>query len=1789
MRVQRKGHVNRRNRKRWSGNWRKHKGGARLEVLEPRQLLAGDLAAHWLAQDLVANVADGETVTDWSDNTSSIVAGGSGSPQLVHNGVGGRAVVRFDSGNGDDFFVIDRDDNPMSLANDFSVSVAFATSASGVGANGPWYEGTALVDANNLNFGNGWGVSINSTGQVGAGISQAFGATPSVYSTTSGLADSELHVATFTRSGGELSIYVDDQPVAVLSSDVTAPRDRDQFVIGRLSTGANAYTGDIAEVRVFDGALDATEVAQLHTEVAAFYNNGSPNPVDDRYVTNEDNPLFLVGRPGVLGNDTDPDDDALTAVLVDPPSNGDLSLNEDGSFVYAPVRDFHGIDQFTYRAFDFRESDTVATVTIEVTPTYDPAKAVNDSYSGRPDTPLNIVSLIGVLANDDNVDDADWFAQLETDSTQGTLNLNADGSFTYDPMGFAGTQTFTYVIGDGTGFSDPGTVTLVINTAPISVDDEFQIDEDSVLTRTAATGVLANDVEADGDALTVTLLEGTSNGTLDLQADGSFTYTPDLNYHGTDQFTYEISDGIEDSGVATVLINVNSVNDAPSASEDFYFALPDQLMSIPAQFGLLANDTDVESPDGLSVSLGAGVSNGVLDLAADGSFSYTPAPGFTGTDSFTYRASDGEDVTSDVNVTLTITPNPVTVSEVMATNADTLSTVLWNEEEQDWVGEELTPDWFEIRNFLGVPVDIGGFYVSDDPEEPTMWQFPRGTVVPASGYLVVFASGLDVTDPVLDESGILHTNFQIGSGGDYLSLASPSGDLLFETEIPEQRVHVTYGLDADNVFGYFEEPTPGAENGVALSGFVDDTQFSIDRGFYSEPIDVEVTSATEGAVIRYTVDGTDPTETNGIDYTGPIRIDATTTLRARAFKDGLIATNVDTHSYFFVSDIVRQDRNSTIDAGFPTSWRGTSADYGFDSADQLPFIAGDDNMSLEDAEAAIQESLLALPTLSIVMNVDDMFGTRGIYSNPQSSGEAWERATSVELIHPDGEEGFQIDAGIRIQGGAFRGFGLTRKKSFRFLFKSTYGEGKLEYPLFGPDAATAFDTLTARMESNDGWQWSGADWRPQYARDQFLRDVQRAMGQPSSNGRNFHLYINGFYWGMYNVVERPDQSFAESYIGSEKYDWDGQNSGSAINSDGDPYRSNRGGQAWRELNNLSRDIRTADTEEERTAAYMLLLGRNADGERNPELEVWLDDVNYIDYLIANYYGGNADWPFKNYYFGRENSPDSEGFKFFVWDAEWSLFLRSNVGTGLITDSRGVAAPFANLRQSEEFRLLWADRAHKHLFNGGVLYVDPENPEYDPEHPERNRPAAMYQAAVEQMYGGLIAESARWGDQHRSLPRTRDVDWQRQYDELMRSWFPNRSDDLLQLFKRLDLYPDTEVPLFNQRGGAIGTETAIELSAAQGTIYYTTDGTDPRQVGGTLSPSAIEYQGPFSLPATTVVKVRALNGEEWSAIDEAEFLVNSVPATSDNFRISEVHYHPGDATAAEIAAGFTDADDFEFVEFLNISDQIVDVSGVRLAQTTDGDNTIGLDFDFGSGAIQELQPGERLIVVESLEAFQLRYGESLPVAGQWSGGLNNASERIIVMAGQDILQSFEYSDEWHPSTDGEGKSLEHVNPNGELGLWGRAEGWAPSIASGGTPGTAPDDFGDVPGDSNRDGVFDSSDLVLVFAAGQYEDGIVGNSTFETGDWDGDGDFTTGDLVYAFSQGSYQSAAMPIQRRQGVAPLLPEPFARSDAEFSLMQVAAAHASDDEEFEYRRRSDTEPLKVDSLFAANDDDWRV
>ncbi|QDU88931.1 CotH protein [Pirellulimonas nuda] len=677
--------------------------------------------------------------------------------------------------------------------------------------------------------------------------------------------------------------------------------------------------------------------------------------------------------------------------------------------------------------------------------------------------------------------------------------------------------------------------------------------------------------------------------------------------------------------------------------------------------------------------------------------------------------------------------------------------------------------------------------------------------------------------------------------------------------------------------GYFAQPTPGTANPESLLGIVADTKFSVDRGFFDAPFVVEITTQTQGATIVYTTDGSAPAVdsnlnvVNGVLYNpaSPVTITGTTNLRAAAFKLGHAPTNVDTQTYLFTSDIIGQTYQSAIDAGLPASWGSRSADYGLD-----PDVIGPGDLFGGVYASQIEDSLKAIPTISLTLDDADFFGPNGIYANVGGRGVDWERATSAELIFSDGSEGFQIDAGLRIHGAASRN--LSKKNALRLLFKSEYGDTKLNFPLFGETGVDKFDTIVLRPHFNDGWGWGGAGGDPLFIRDQWFRDTQAAMGHASARGNVVHLYVNGLYWGLYNPSERPDVSFAAETFGGEKEEYD------AVNHNG-----LHGGSiaAYNQMIDVTTDVARGSTQATKNVAYQQLQGKLPNGAVDPNQEVLLEVTNYIDYMILNHYGGNDDWPNRNWYANRRRGPESEGFRFFAWDSEISLALstRTDVNESYIGANTGAAEAYGNLVSSDEFRIAFADRVHKHLFNAGALYVDPSSPSYDPQNPQGNVPASRFADLSETVFDAMVAESARWGDQHVTVPRTRDLEWQQQLDYMLGVYFRDRHGIVLDQWRSAGLYPDTGAPEFlvdsvRQHGGELDSAAVVTFenpnAAVQGTIYYTTDGTDPRLIGGSVnSASASVFAGAVQLPGgETTVKARILRDGQWSALTDATFSV-----------------------------------------------------------------------------------------------------------------------------------------------------------------------------------------------------------------------------------------------------------------------------------------------------------------------------
>lgn len=841
-------------------------------------------------------------------------------------------------------------------------------------------------------------------------------------------------------------------------------------------------------------------------------------------------------------------------------------------------------------------------------------------------------------------------------------------------------------------------------------------------------------------------------------------------------------------------------------------------------------------------------------------------------------------------------------------------------------------------------------------------------------------------------------------------------DFLFSTELVELRESLVTNQ-------FFSTPTPGGFNSTGFLARVTDTKFSHDRGFYENAFACEITTDTPDAIIRYTLNGSVPDLTNGFSYTEPIPISGTTTLRAAAYKSGFRPSDVDTQTYIFLNDVVRQSTNGAAPQGWPSSWGGNVVDYGMDQR----------IVNSPEFSGTIHDDLRSIPSFSIVTDLKHLFDPlTGIYANPARDEITSERPTSLELIYPSGKEGFQINCGIRIRGGFSRST-QNPKHAFRFFFREEYGATKLRYPLFGDAGTDTFDKFDLRTMQNYSWAFQN-DGRMICIRDSFSRDAQAEMGHQYTRGDFYHLYVNGQYWGLYNIEERPEASYGESYFGGAREDYD------AVKVDPDlsyAVEATDGTlDAWFRLWQAATNGFTSD------ADYQRVQGNNPDGTRNPAYENLVDVDNLIDYMLLIIYTGNLDAPVStfvtprysvpNNFFALRNRNGTDGFRFFAHDSEHTLLtdaanLNTNrtlpviAGDPLQGSSFSKSNPqylWQRLADNAEFRLRVADHIQERFFNGGALT------------PQANRARLLMRS--NEIYRAIVAESARWGDAKRPQPFTR-ADWIAEMNRVY-GYLGQRGDIVLNQLRERNLFPSVIAPQFSDYGPSVapGYELYMTNLNSSGTIFFTLDDSDPRQLGGNVSASAIAYEGPITLNAHTIVRARVLASGGWSPLVKATFFVSQ---DLSKLLVTEIMYNPP-------AFGGFASDNFEFLELKNTGPAPLDLSGLTFSS--------GINFTFTNGTL--LQPGQFFLLARNNTVFTNKYPQAT-VNGIFSGRLDNSGEQLVLASALGgTVFSFDYNDTapWPASADGHGFSLVPRNPNANPRMT-RAENWRASAFPGGSPG------------------------------------------------------------------------------------------------------------------------------------------
>ena len=750
----------------------------------------------------------------------------------------------------------------------------------------------------------------------------------------------------------------------------------------------------------------------------------------------------------------------------------------------------------------------------------------------------------------------------------------------------------------------------------------------------------------------------------------------------------------------------------------------------------------------------------------------------------------------------------VVINEVLASNSAS---------GEDPEGEY--DDWIELHNPEGTTVNVGGMFLTDDPEVPTKWRIPAGTTIGAQGYLVVWADE-DIQD------GGLHASFKLSASGEEISLFDTDGSTLVDrVRFDRQTVDVSFGRHPDGVgeFRLLANPTAGQGNVVVYEGFVSPVKFSHERGFYDAPFEVSLSSDTPGAVIRYTVDGSAPFSEirqapAGTLYTGPILIHGTTCLRAMAFKDSWKDSEVASCSYLFLDQIIRQ---SAHPSGFPSNWGSTRVDYGMD-----PDVVEDPAYA-----PTIKEDLKTIPSVSILMNTNDLFDAdQGIYANLGGHGVRWERAASMEWIDPVEGTSFQVNAGVRIHGSVYGRTNSVAKHSLRLLFKNEYGPSRLEYPLFEDSDVQSFESLVLRSIWNYSWFGDSTACgglgtaHADYLRDQFARDTIRDMGGLTPHSRAVHVYLNGLYWGLFIFVERPDDGFLAQHCGGEKEDYDVL------------------------VGNSSMEVQAGDLNGWNTLMD-LAVGNLSSRAAYEAIQEYLDVPGMIDYLLMIYYTGSRDAPVllcndqvpRNFYTARRREPASP-FVFVPWDVEWIL-EQPNVNRVRIVGRSNPHFLLDRLMANADFRVLLSDHIFERFFNEGALTPGPV--------------IERYMTRADEIDRAIVGESARWGDSRRTRPYTRDNEWVAERDRLVNDYFSVRTDIVLNQLRQAGFYPSISPPDFRvegefQRGGRIDAGDRISMTADGGEIWYTLDGSDPRVPGSGSEAGDLFTLIPEDAPKTVLV-------------------------------------------------------------------------------------------------------------------------------------------------------------------------------------------------------------------------------------------------------------------------------------------------------------------------------------------------
>ncbi len=910
-------------------------------------------------------------------------------------------------------------------------------------------------------------------------------------------------------------------------------------------------------------------------------------------------------------------------------------------------------------------------------------------------------------------------------------------------------------------------------------------------------------------------------------------------------------------------------------------------------------------------------------------------------------------------------------------------------------------DWIEFHNPAASAVDIGGYYLSDNAARLNKWRFPTPTIIPANGFLVVFASNKDRA--VSGQQ--LHTNFRLAAEGEYLALVQPNATTIVKEWSPAYPVvpeYWSYGLTlpaSGGTYAPFQIPTPGAQNSTTPGAPAGDVVFSIpSQTFSTASVSLTLTTASPTAQIRYTTNRTEPTAASTL-YTVPLTISTTTMIRARAiettpgFAPGLV------HSETYV-------KLGAAAATFTSNLPVVVVDNfgaGKPNADTPMFWT----MFTPNAATANRTALTNAPALA----------TRGrmVVRGSSSAGwlkysmniEAWDEANEDTPVSP---LGMAPEADWILQSNYDFDRGMIRNP-FMYEFSNRIGRW-----------APRWKFVEVFANTNDGTLDYPGDYMGVYA---IMEKPERGGDRIPVERLDKNDLTGDDVTGGYIVkVDRLDPgtvgwSTTRNFPGTEPFGTEVKlNYGYPEEVSGGPAIP---AQQSAYIRNYIQAFEDAVVQTNRT--------NPATGLHYTD---YIDRDSWVDHGLLNILAANADCFRLSTYMHKPRLGKLIAGP--IWDFDRTM------GS---TDSRSTAfagwsatQPATDIMTWGWWKFLWTEP------DFGQQFVDRWFALRDGVLTNANLTGLVTQFESE-IAEGAARNLSKWPTQTwRDGPDAGTTATFSDEMDIMRTWLTNRT-----------AWIESQLVPRPVRTPAGGQTASVTLTATQGTIYYTTDGTDPRLPGGGIRPTAqtLASGASATVAGSTLLVARAkisttpvVPSSGWSA-PSTGYYFSGTPAAAGNIIVTELNYHPADPTLSEQVAGFTNSDEFEFIELMNISSGSIDLSGSRF--------TAGVDFTFPLNTI--LASSQRVIIVSNRNAFAVRHPE-IPyasIAGEYlNDRLENAGELIrLESAAGAVILNFTYGTTglWPTEADGSGRSLVLFKPAAATDL-NAPLNWRASGAANGTP-------------------------------------------------------------------------------------------------------------------------------------------